>query len=499
MQKTESQKSLERQMKYDVIIIGSGAGGSAAAYHLTQTGKKVLLLEKGMPLPRDGSTLDVDTVMRRGAYLSQEPWVDRHGNPTVPEEHFNLGGKTKWYGAALLRFSPHEFGADPDHQCRAWPIGYEDLAPFYDEAEELLGVHTFTVEPNMQQIIAGLRGLDAGWHEQMLMVGLAPDILSYPEEASRFDGFASVRGLKSDAETRLLDRVRGKPNLTIATGKAVCALVAAPRAPARLVGVECEDGTRYDSDVVMLAAGALHSPRLLQTYMEDHALADRLPAYHSVGRNYKFHVLTAMLAFSHRPVTDVLSKTVLLTHDAFAHSTLQTLGGSLARQIVLTQAPGLVPNALIEPFARRAVGLFLQTEDGSHPEQRVVANTGWPPRPRIDHDQARLPAAYAEHRQFTRAVRNQMLRLGYLPVTRAIPISGTAHACGTLVSGNDATTSVVDAEGRVHGMDNLYVVDGSVLPRSSRVNPALTIYAWALRVASRLASKTVRADAATAA
>jgi len=121
-------------MRYDAIIIGSGAGGSAAAYHLTQTGKKVLLLEKGLPLPRDGSTLDVDTVMRRGAYLSDEAWIDRHGQRTVPEEHFNLGGKTKWYGAALLRFAPHEFEADAAHQCRAWPIGYEDLAPFYDEA-----------------------------------------------------------------------------------------------------------------------------------------------------------------------------------------------------------------------------------------------------------------------------------------------------------------------------------------------------------------------------
>jgi choline dehydrogenase-like flavoprotein len=476
-------------MRYDVIIIGSGAGGSAAAYHLTQTGRSVLLLEKGPPLPRDGSTLDVDAVMRRGEYLSREPWSDRHGKLTVPEEHFNLGGKTKWYGAALLRFAPHEFAADAAHQCRPWPIGYEELAPFYDEAEELLGVRTFDVEPNMRRIVHGLRALDSGWQQQMLKVGLAPEILSFPEEASRFDGFASVRGLKSDAERCLLERVRGKANLTIATGKAVCELRAASGRPARLSGVECEDGTRYEGDVVMLAAGALHSPRLLQSYLEATGLDRTLPAYRSVGRNYKFHVLTAMLAFSHRPVTDVLSKTMLLTHAAFPHSTLQTLGGSLARQIVLTQAPRAVPQSLIEPFAKRAVGLFLQTEDGSHPEQRVFAASGSPSRPCVDHDPARLPAAYGEHARFTRAVRNQMLRLGYVPVTRAIPISGTAHACGTLAAGNDPGTSVVDAEGCVHGMDNLYVVDGSVLPRSSRVNPALTIYAWALRVSSRLSSR----------
>jgi choline dehydrogenase-like flavoprotein len=83
----------------------------------------------------------------------------------------------------------------------------------------------------------------------------------------------------------------------------------------------------------------------------------------------------------------------------------------------------------------------------------------------------------------------QLRSLGYLAVARAIPITGTAHACGTLIAGHNPATSVVDAEGRVHGLDNCYVVDGSVLPRSSRVNPALTIYAWALRAASRLGAK----------
>jgi len=73
-------------------------------------------------------------------------------------------------------------------------------------------------------------------------------------------------------------------------------------------------------------------------------------------------------------------------------------------------------------------------------------------------------------------------------IAKPIPLAGTAHACGTLVTGNDPATSVVAADGKVHGMDNLYVVDGSILPRSSRVNPSLTIYAWALRVAERLAS-----------
>ncbi|MGB6307734.1 MAG: FAD-dependent oxidoreductase, partial [Steroidobacteraceae bacterium] len=87
----------------DAIIVGSGAGGAAAAYVLVRAGLNVLILEKGVVLPRDGSTLDDERVVMHGEFLSKEPWIDGRNNPICPEEHFNLGGKTKWYGAAVLR------------------------------------------------------------------------------------------------------------------------------------------------------------------------------------------------------------------------------------------------------------------------------------------------------------------------------------------------------------------------------------------------------------
>jgi choline dehydrogenase-like flavoprotein len=475
-------------MRYDAIIIGSGAGGSAAAFHLTQTGKRVLLLEKGMVLPKDGSTLDVEKVVKHKLFLDDDPWLDKDGRTVVPQERSNLGGKTKWYGAALLRFAPEEFGPDAAHQCLPWPFGYEELEPFYAEAERLLGVRYFPIEPDFQKIVTGLRSRDPQWRKQPLPVGLAPDILAHPEEAKHFDAFASPRGLKSDAENRFLDRVRGKPNLEILTGKKVIALQPAASGATRVSGVQCEDGSQYEADIVLLAGGALHSPRLLQTYVETNGLAGKLACYNQIGRNYKFHLLTAMLMLTWAPQTDVLRKTTVLLHDALPHSSVQPLGW-MDGELLAPELPGFVPRWVADVIGKRVYGFFLQTEDGSHPDNRIVAQSNGSGMPQLNYDAARIPAARAEHRHFVRLLQRQLLGIGYVGLVKPIPITGTAHACGTLVTGNEPATSVVDAEGKVHGLDNLYVVDGSVLPRSSRVNPALTIYAWGLRVASHLTAR----------
>ena len=471
-------------MLYDAIIIGSGAGGSAAAYGLTQSGKRVLLLEQGQALPRDGSTLDVDKVVRQKLFIDDDPWLDRHGNMTVPQERSNLGGKTKWYGAALARFSPQEFGADPAHQCLSWPISYADLEPFYAAVERLLEVQTFAIEPDFQKIVSGLQQQDARWHSQSLPMGLSANILHYREEATHFDAFASVRGLKADGE-RFLDRVKSKSNLQVLTGKKVVRLVAEAENPYQVAAVVCEDGSQYQGAVVMLAAGALHSPRLLQRYVEDSGLTEKLECYRQIGRNYKFHLLTAMLMMTARQQTDVLRKTTVLLHDALPHSSVQPLGW-IDGELLAPELPALVPNWLARMLGKRVYGFFLQTEDGSHPDNRVIAAANGRQLPILDYDVQRLPAALAEHRKLVRMLKRQLLANGYLGLTRPIPIAGSAHACGTLAAGQDPAQSVVDANGKVHGMENIYVVDGSALPRSSRVNPALTIYAWSLRVASLL-------------
>lgn len=474
---------------YDVVIAGSGAGGSAAACRLARAGLEVLLLEKGPELPRDGSTLDVQAVVHEDRFKSREAWRDGRGGPLVPEEYFNLGGKTRWYGAALLRYSPEEFLADAAHRCRAWPVGYEDLLPYYEEAERQLGVRRFEREPGLARIVERLTGRGGAWTAEPLPMGLDTAILDDEAEARHFDGFASPRGYKGDGLRAFLDPARREPTLTIRTGEPVTALLASSTDPTRIAGVRTTAGRTYRARHVLLAAGALHTPRLVEAFLDRHGLTQSLPCARNVGRNLKLHLLTAVVAIGTRRQTDPLRKTTLLVHRDLPHSSVQPLG--FDGELIAGLIPGLVPRAVARRLGERAYGFFLQTEDGSHPDNRVAAaGVGSPPV--LDYDDARLPEARREHDRLVRRFRVALAGAGMIAFSQRIGLAGTAHACGTMIAGHDPRDSVVDASGRVHGLTGLYVVDGSVLPRSSRVNPSLSIYGWSLRVADRLARDATR-------
>jgi choline dehydrogenase-like flavoprotein len=476
---------------FDVIVIGSGAGGSAAAHRLVEAGQRVLLLEKGEPLPRDGSTLDIARVVHNGEFLAREAWIDGSGRRVVPEEHFNVGGKTKWYGAALLRFGAHEFRADAGHGCRAWPFPYEILEPYYGAAERLLGVRRIMPEPDLARLLEQLRRRAPRWQAMPMPMALDPRIGDYPYEARHFDGFASVRDLKHDAQLALLDPLIGMPNFSLRSGTEVTALLAHADDPARINGVRTADGQVFRAPRVILAAGALHSPRLLAGFVKQQRIAARLPAAAQIGANLKLHLLTAMVSISLARQTDLIRKTAFLTHEDFPHSSVQPLG--FDAELIATLIPKFTPRPIAHALAQRAYGFFLQTEDGSRVENRVSeTEIDGLTRRVMDYDEQRSSAALAEHRAFSRAFSRALLKTGRISFTQRIGVQGTAHVCGTLVAGNDPCDSVVDARGQVHGLASLFVADGSVLPRVSRVNPSLTIYAWGLRVGDLIADASRR-------
>jgi choline dehydrogenase-like flavoprotein len=210
-----------------------------------------------------------------------------------------------------------------------------------------------------------------------------------------------------------------------------------------------------------------------------------------VGRNLKKHVLTAMVAVALWRPGDVLRKTMLTTHADHPHSSVQPLGFDAT--LIAMLVPRYVPRFLARLIGRHAYGFFLQTEDGAHPDNRVYerpAHAAHPESARIlDYDASRTPASREEHRAFTRALQRALLRIGMVSFTQPVGPNGTAHVSGTLMAGADPGSAAVDRDGAVFGIPGLYVADGSVLPRSSRVNPSLSIYAWALRLGAQLAER----------
>ena len=140
--------------EFDVIIIGTGAGGGTLARHLAPSGKRVLLLERGDWLPRELENWLARDVFVDGRYTSKDTWYDGAGKPFQPQVHYYVGGATKLYGAALYRFREEDVGELRHHDgiSPAWPIGYDELEPYYTLAEQLYQVHGARGEdPNIKR------------------------------------------------------------------------------------------------------------------------------------------------------------------------------------------------------------------------------------------------------------------------------------------------------------------------------------------------------------
>ena len=482
--------------RYDVIIIGSGAGGSAAAYHLTQTGRRVLLLEKGLAAAADGSTLDAQTVMRRGLFLNDEPWVDRaKGVRPCPRSISTWAARPS--GTARRCCASERRSSRPirAHQCL--PVADRLRRPRAVLRRGRAAARRTVpdrAEPAGRLFNrAGAQG-SAVAQEADARSGLAPDILDHPAEAAalrrlRFRARIQERRRAVPARARL----RNKPNLVDRNRQGgQCADPVTADTDCAIAGVDCEDGTRYEANTVLLACGALHSPRLLQTYLESTGLAQSARELPQVGRNYKFAPADLVLAFSPAPG----DRCAVQDHAAdarmrFPTARVQTLGGNLAAEIVRTQVPGLVPRWLVEPFARRAHRALPADRRRLASGQPCASRERTRVRvPQIDHDPARLPRRPCRAPATARTLVRQLLSLGYLPVRETD--SDHRHRARVRHAGHGPRSRHArwsTPSERCTASRTCYVVDGSVLPRSSRVNPALTIYAWALRVASRLGAR----------
>jgi choline dehydrogenase-like flavoprotein len=273
---------------YDVIIIGTGAGGGTLAHRLAPSGKRILVLERGDYLRREPDNWDSRAVFVRNKYKAKEEWYDKDGQPFHPGQHYYVGGQTKFYGAILFRLRERDFGEVRHHGgvSPAWPLAYDDLAPYYDEAERLYLVHgergedpteppasgpypyqAVSHEPRIQKLHDDL--IRTGHKPFHLPVGVSLDE-DNPEKSAcvrctRLDGFPCLVDAKADSHVLCIRPALQHGNVTLMTNSKVERLET-DESGRTVTGVVVDrDGEResYSADVVVVSCGAINSALLL--------------------------------------------------------------------------------------------------------------------------------------------------------------------------------------------------------------------------------------------
>jgi len=507
---------------FDVVIIGSGAGGGTLARHLAPSGLKILVLERGDWLPQEPQNWDAEEVFQKGRYLSKDTWFDKDGKPFQPGSHYFVGGATKMYGAAHFRLRQQDFEklVHFDGISPAWPLRYSDFEPFYQRAEEMYHVHglrgedpteppcsgpyphpPIAHEPRIQKLVDDLR--TAGLHPSHAPSGVMLDEANLPFSRCRkcncCDGFPCLMHAKSDADVLGMRPALAAPNVSLLTRAHVRQLVTdASGQTVQAVKLE-RDGEpmSVSGDVVVVSCGAANSARLLLMSANDRHPRGLANGSDQVGRNYMYHNSKAMVALAHEPNTTVFQKTITINDWYLGDADFDYPMGNIQMTgktngiIMKGYAPletFLMPGWSMDKIAEHALDFWISSEDLPAPENRVTVD-----------GQGQIHLSYTPNNQ-TAAQRlygrlTGMLDQLYLRnhlVERQIYIKSTmniaavGHQAGTCRFGTDPATSVLDLNCKAHELDNLYVVDTSFMPTIGAVNPSLTAIANALRVGDHL-------------
>ena len=512
--------------RYDVIIVGTGAGGGTLAHTLAPSGKRILLLERGDFLPRESENWEPDPVFIEGRYISEDTWYDADGKAFQPQVHYFVGGATKMYGAALYRLRPEDFGElkHVDGVSPAWPLSYDDFEPWYTKAEWLYQVHgnhgedptegtwskqypfpAVSHEPRIQQLSDDLTA--AGYHPYHapcgIMLNEAHRAMSTCIRCTWCDGYPCLVHAKSDAESIAVRPILDDPNVTLLVNAEVTRLVTDASGGAVTSVVVSRDGAEetYEADIVALSAGATNTAKILLSSANDRHPNGLANGSDQVGRNYMFHNSKAVVALSKEPNDTVFQKTLALNdfylgakdYD-FPVGQIQMVGKSNAEAMkgeepLLTK---FAPHFTLAETARHVVDFWLTTEDVASPDNRVTldgdGNVHLSYTSNNDEEADRLYHELKGLLNHAGMADHHVLQKNFY-MHMSIPIAGVAHQVGTCRFGHDPATSVLDENCKAHELDNLYVVDTSFFPSIGAVNPALTAMANAMRVGAHLTER----------
>jgi choline dehydrogenase-like flavoprotein len=493
---------------YDVILIGSGAGGGTLLASLASAGHSVLLLERGGVLDTiDQNLADLD-LFHREHFHPEEAWFGSDGDPFKPQMVQGIGGNTKIWGAVLERMRDAEFsgvnlqeGPSPD-----WQLRYSDFEPWYEQAERLYQVHGVAgadptapgrskaypeaprpVEPFLMELRAALE-------RQALHPYDLP--LSWSNSSEDPTG---------DSERFGVEPARARPSVTVKEHAQVVRLHVNPSGQ-EVRGVEVEiEGQLwlFSGHQVVLAAGAIGTPEILLRSSSDQHRGGLANGSDQVGRNLMKPQITTILQQASSPHSGRYGRSHGITdfywgdkNVDFPLGSIQTCGGVLQCALfaesppVLSLVTKLLPNLGIEQLASRSIAWMAMSAVRPDPNNRVLL--------RGEHLQINYSANNLEaHDRLVYRWIDCLKAIEADPLTQVTkpspvhprgeaPLSVMGTACGTCRMGSDPGTSVVNLQGRSHEVHNLWIVDASVLPSCPSVGIGLTVIANALRVAAHV-------------
>lgn len=531
---------------WDAIVVGTGIGGATLGHALAAAGWRVLFCEKGKAgsagreLRGDyaerfvSDSGDAGQVLARAGRTSDAVLDRSCGDvPFIPFTGSGAGGSSALYGMAMERFDPVDFAPRARFASAAqttlperWPIAYEDLAPHYEMAERLYRVRG-TRDPSRRDDARALspppplspRGLalSAFLERKGMHVYRVPLACDFTAGCRYCQGYLCPADCKVDGMRACLAPAIERHGAMLLDDCNVVRVEAKGRAVTEVVCERRGESLRLRGTIVVLAAGALGTPGILLASTSDawpEGLANRSGL---VGRNLMRHFNDLYALFLPGvPGDEGNRQKELAFNDFYATTdakfgTVQSFGRLPPAEVILRSLradarAGPKPwrsaliglaSPLMAPFLRRIVArstvLATIVDDPPYADNRVTlsgqtSQTGarvlaieYRIRP---VDQARIASQRALMRDLLKPLR-------FLLIRQAENARLLAHACGTCRFGSDPRTSVLDADNRAHGLDNLYVVDASFMPSSGGTNPGLTIAANALRVASHLLGRPV--------
>src|SRR5206468_2392246 len=301
--------------RYDIIIIGTGAGGGTLAYHLAPSGKRILILERGDYVPREKANWDPQVVNVDAHYNTKESWLDKDGKELHPHTNYYVGGNTKFYGAALFRLldekNPQKSRCIRCNTCD----GFACLVGAKSDAQ-VVCIDEAIKHSNVSLLTNSL-----------------------------------VKRLETDSSGREIKVVLVERNGSLET---------------------------YSADLVVVSCGAINSAALLLRSADDKHPRGLANSSDVVGRHYMGHTNSVMMAISKCPNPTIFQKTLGVNDFYFGSKDFEypmghiSFVGKLDAITLKAGAPALAPNFTLELMAKHSLDFWLTSEDLPDPNNRVT-------------------------------------------------------------------------------------------------------------------------------